>query len=172
MIVTVRLIKPSKGTVITYQGRLLHRTTTSILLHARWEHPLTDLGCVVFAPGDHLYEHFYNDRWYNVYELRTIDDRRKGWYCNMTRPAIFGDQTIESEDLELDLFVAPDRLHMQVLDQAEYIARGFAITDPALDQAVQAALLEVQQLARQGAGPFADGAIKHITGEVMPAVER
>lgn len=160
MIFTVRLLKPGIGKIITYQGRLLHRTATSILLHARWERPLTDLGCVAFAPGDHLYEHFYSDRWYNVYDLYTVDGRRKGWYCNMTRPAIFVEQTIESEDLELDLFIAPDRRQMQVLDEAEYAARGFAVNDPALHQAVQAALAELQYLARQGAGPFADEAIR------------
>ncbi len=161
MMFTIRLLKPAKGTVITYQGRLLHRTATTILLHARWERPLTDLGCVAFAPGDHLYEHFYSDRWYNVYELCTAEGIRKGWYCNITRPAIFGDQTIESEDLDLDLFVAPDRQQLLVLDEAEYTARAFAINDPALHRAVQAALAELQHLVCQGAGPFADGAIRY-----------
>ncbi len=163
MMFRVRLLKPSKRTVITYQGRLLQRTMTSILLHARWERPLTNLGCVVFAPGDHLYEHFYSDRWYNVYELCTPDGTRKGWYCNVTRPAIFGEQTVESEDLELDLFIAPNCQQMQLLDEAEYAARGFAVNDPALHEAVQAALAELRQLACQGAGPFADEAIRRET---------
>lgn len=155
MILTVRLLKPAKDTVITYQGTLLQRDATHILLHARWERSLVDLGCVTFAPGDQLYEHFYSDRWYNVYKLHTSENQLKGWYCNITRPAIFYADTIESEDLELDLFVSPDRRTIQVLDEAEYAACGLETTDPAAHQAVMQALAELRTLARQGAGPFA-----------------
>lgn len=154
MNITVRLIKPAKGTVITYQGNLLQRNPTYMLLHARWERARIDLGYVVFEPGDHLYEHFYTDRWYNVYALHTPGGVLKGWYCNITRPAVFGADTIKSEDLELDMFVPPDRQNPLVLDEEEYAARGIETSDLAAHRAAMAALEELRSLAARGTGPF------------------
>ncbi len=154
MIVTVRLIKPAKDTIITYDGALLRRDDTCILLQARWTRPRMDLGYVVFEPGDSLYEYFYCDRWYNIYQLNAVDGTLKGWYCNITRPAIFGDDTIESEDLELDMFVSPDRATILVLDEDEYAARGLEHSDPDTHRAARAALVELTDMARRGAAPF------------------
>jgi protein associated with RNAse G/E len=154
MMVTVRLIKPAKDAIITYDGALLRRDDTCILLQARWTRPRTDLGYVVFEPGDTLYEYFYTDRWYNIYQLNAVDGTLKGWYCNITRPAIFGDDTIESEDLELDMFVSPDRTTILVLDEEEYAARGLEQSDPDAHRAAWAALVELQEMARRGTAPF------------------
>ncbi len=154
MRITVHLIKPLKDKVITYEGELLERDATYILLYAQWIRPTMDLGYIVFEPGDTLYEHFYSDRWYNVYEVRSSAELLKGWYCNITRPAVFTDDSIESEDVELDLFVSPDRQTMLVLDEEEYAARGLETSDPDAHHAARAALDELQALAKQGKGPF------------------
>lgn len=162
--VTIHLLKPAKGRTITYQAELRQRTATALLVQAHWttEMGRVDIGHVVFEPGDTLYEHFYSDRWYNVFELHAADGRLKGWYCNITRPARFtfassGAVQIESEDLELDLFVAPDRRSMHILDEEEYAARGLATHEPASHQAARAALEELIGLAERGVGPFAAG---------------
>lgn len=154
MQLTIQLFKPAKGKIITYQGRVLERDTNHILVHARWEYPRIDVGYVVFEPGDHLYEHFYSDRWYNVYEMHAIDRHLKGWYCNITRPAVFHADRIESEDLELDMFVPPDRRNLVVLDMEEYAARGIAAHDPEAHRAVMAALDELRCLAERSEEPF------------------
>jgi hypothetical protein len=70
------------------------------------------LGYVV-RPGDHFYEHYYSERWYNIFEVRSAEGVLKGWYCNITRPARFEAKLVTSEDLELDLFVAPDRQQLR-----------------------------------------------------------
>lgn len=154
MVITVRLHKPASGKVITYRGQLVERSDTHILLHAEWEMNMVDRGYVTFEPGDYLYEHFYSDRWYNVFELHAPDGRLKGWYCNLTRPAVFHAESIDSEDLEMDLFVAPQRDSMRILDEDEYAALALEQTDPAAHAQVQAALAELQALARRGAQPF------------------
>lgn len=154
MMITVHLIKPAKDTTITYQGAVLKETATYRLLLAHWERERLDLGYVVFEPGDQFYEHFYRDRWYNVYALHTADGVLKGWYCNITRPAVFSDDAIESEDLELDIFVAPDRRTILVLDEDEYAARGLALSDPEAHLAVQAAIVELHRLVEHGEEPF------------------
>lgn len=154
MLITVRLIKPLKDTIISYEGTVLQRSATHILLVARWIRKELDIGYITFSPGDYLYEHFYTDRWYNIYEVQSSEGELKGWYCNITRPAIFDDTTIESEDLELDMFVPPDRQNILVLDEDEYADRGIETNEPATHQAAMAALDELRRLAMAGKEPF------------------
>jgi predicted RNA-binding protein associated with RNAse of E/G family len=149
--ITVHLLKPGKNATITYQGELLEDDQRHILLHARWERPRLDLGYVVFDTGDHFYEHYYADRWFNIFEVRAEAGRLKGWYCNVTRPAQFEGATIISEDLELDLFVSADRRAILRLDLDEFEARGF---DTATRAAALAALDELERMARAGVAPF------------------
>ncbi len=151
---TVRLLKPGKGQQIVYEAELLRDAPAYRLVRACWDRPTLNLGYVVFETGDIFYEHYYAERWFNIFQIESPDGRLKGWYCNVTRPAAFADDTIISEDLELDLFVPPARDDFLRLDLDEFAARGFAEADPALHQAALAALDELEQLARAGAPPF------------------
>jgi protein associated with RNAse G/E len=152
--IPVHLLTPGTGTTLTYQGELLLEEPEHLLIHARWDRAALDLGYVTFEPGDHFYEHYYTERWFNIFEVRSATGRLKGWYCNVTRPAQIVGDVISSEDLELDLFVAPDRARLLRLDEDEFEARGLDTTDPAAHAAALAALVELQQLARAGAPPF------------------
>jgi predicted RNA-binding protein associated with RNAse of E/G family len=151
---TVHLLKPGKDTTVTYQGELLRAAPGEIVILARWGRPALELGYITFETGDRFYEHYYSERWYNVFEIRSAAGRLKGWYCNVTRPAHIDGCTITSEDLELDLFVSPDRTTIVRLDMDEFEARGFAQSDPATYTAALAALGELERLARAGAAPF------------------
>ena len=72
--------------------------------------------------NDRFLERYYDDRWYNIYEARDKDDDRlKGWYCNVTRPARFEGNTIFYTDLALDLLAYPDGRFL-VLDEDEFKA--------------------------------------------------
>ena len=152
--ITVHLLKPGKGTTITYQGDLLRQTSGEIKILAIWDRPTLDLGYIQFETGDRFYEYYYTERWYNVFEIRSATGSLKGWYCNVTRPAHFDGTTLTSEDLELDLFVPPDRASAQRLDIDEFEARGFAHSDPATYTAALAALDELEALASTAAPPF------------------
>lgn len=156
--VTIHLHKPSKGTTIIYHGALERAAHGYALVHARWERPRLDLGYVVFETGDHFYEHYYADRWYNVFEVRGQGGALKGWYCNVTRPAVLSDGVIESEDLELDVFVSADRQMILTLDEDEFEERGLQESEPAAYAAALAALDELHTLARAGQPPFEGGA--------------
>ena len=153
--ITVHLLKPGKGITLTYQGELLRDEGDHILLLAPWDRPRLDLGYVVFDTGDSFYEHYYTACWYNIFEVRAVAGALKGWYCNVTRPAEFDGETITSEDLELDLFVTPDRATLLRLDLDEFEARDF---EPATRAAALAALDELEVLARAGEPPFGSGA--------------
>jgi predicted RNA-binding protein associated with RNAse of E/G family len=152
--ITVYLLKPHKQKTVTYKGVLIAQEPGYVLVHARWERAAMDLGYVVFAPGDHFFEHYYADRWYNIFEVRSAEGSLKGWYCNITRPALVETDLVTSEDLELDLFVAADRQHLLRLDQEEFAALRLDITEPEAYAAALQALHELEDMARRGAPPF------------------
>ena len=70
--------------------RVLNRTATSVTIEATFaRHDRLELGYATFERGDRFVEHFYIDRWYNVFEVHaTGTDALRGWYCNIARPAL------------------------------------------------------------------------------------
>lgn len=150
----IRLLKPLKGLTITFAAEPIARTATSVSVRAAWGREAVDLGLLSFAPGDVLTEHYYSDRWYSIFELHDAGGRLKGWYCNVTRPALIGDDTVESEDLELDLLVSADRRALRLDDEDEFAARNLERDDPAAHRAALAAVDELRALIGRGAPPF------------------
>ena len=72
-----------------YPGRVLARDAHTIRLEGFYNRDDATVGYAVFKRGDRLVETFYSDRWYNVFAVYDRDDGAlKGWYCNVTRPAI------------------------------------------------------------------------------------
>jgi protein associated with RNAse G/E len=105
-----------------YTGVVLDRGPAFVQLEARFNAADRDLGYTVFRRGDRFVEWFFADRWYNIFEVHAVeDDRLRGWYCNLTRPAVLEADHIYADDLALDLWVAPDGA-MLTLDEDEFAA--------------------------------------------------
>jgi uncharacterized protein len=125
-----------------YEGRVLKRGATCVVLEAffnRDDMPFMDL---VFKRGDRFVETFYSDRWYNVFEIHDRDDGTfKGWYCNVGYPAVIETETVSYIDLALDLWVAADGTQT-VLDEDEFLGLSMDVMTRA--QAVTA-LEELKQ---------------------------
>ncbi len=120
--ITIRKLNLNHELLWSYTGEVVERTPAYIRLDARFNRPTTDYGYAVFEENDRFIEHFYADRWYNVFEVHSVqDDHLKGWYCNIVQPAVFSADEIAQVDLALDLWIAPDGAY-QVLDQAEFDA--------------------------------------------------
>ncbi|MBI3362586.1 MAG: DUF402 domain-containing protein, partial [Chloroflexi bacterium] len=81
------------------------------------------------------------------------DDRLKGWYCNVTRPAVITDGSVRAVDLALDVFVYPDG-RMLVLDEDEFV--GLSLTKYE-QRAARMALDELKQMVEAGLSPFRRG---------------
>lgn len=92
-----------------YTGEILERGADFVRLEARFnreqDYPFQD---TVLRVNDRFVETFYTDRWYNIFEIHDRDDDRiKGWYCNVGRPAVWdAADTISYVDLALDLWVS------------------------------------------------------------------
>ena len=106
-----------------YTGLILRREPGALILEARFNRPDTPFQGILLKENDRFVETYFTDRWYNIYEIHDRDDDRiKGWYCNIGRPAILeADNRLSYVDLALDLWVTPDRQQV-VLDEDEFAA--------------------------------------------------
>ena len=150
----VNLIKPYKHTTISYVAQPLLVRPDYACVRAMWTRPAVDLGYMQFAPGDILDEHFYADKWYCVFTVFRADGQLRGWYCNVTKPASIYTNAVTSVDLELDLFVAPDRIATLRLDVDEFEAQNYRHVDAQLYETSYAAMTELELLARSHSAPF------------------
>ena len=155
--VTVDKLNLAGEVTVTWTGRVLRRDEREVVLEAIFTHSARDLGYVRMGPGDRFVEHYYTDRWYNVFAIYNAGDGVfKGWYCNITRPAEIsaepdGGLRVRAVDLALDYFRQPGGSEF-ILDEDEF-------SDLSLDEVetgqARAALAELRAMAAAGQGPFA-----------------
>ncbi|WP_371628726.1 DUF402 domain-containing protein [Streptomyces sp. NBC_00341] len=149
---TVVLVKAGK-TKIRYPAALVADDGTRVTVRAPWAAPgVRDFGFVRFEPGYVFTEHYWRDAWFAVKEVRTGAGELKGWYCDVTRPAVLRDGELIVEDLDLDLWVSADRCDVLRLDEDEFEESGLAGRDPEAARAAVAALDELERLARAPEG--------------------
>ncbi|MDG9725626.1 DUF402 domain-containing protein [Streptomyces sp. DH41] len=147
-VVDVVLVKAGR-TKIRYASGLLHDDGTRLAVRAPWAGAcVRDFGFVRFEAGDVFTEYYWRDRWYAVKEVRTGTGVLKGWYCDITRPAVLTGTELVVEDLDLDLWRSADGTDVRRLDEDEFAESGLAERDPAAAAAAAAALDELERLAR------------------------
>ncbi len=120
----IRVLKCDLNGKVTwqYEGRILEKESNHVVLEAFFNRPDLPFLDTVFKQNDRFVETFYNDRWYNIFEIHDRqDDGLKGWYCNIGRPAVISQATVSYVDLALDLWVSPEG-RQTVLDQEEFEA--------------------------------------------------
>ncbi len=118
----VRVLKLDLEGKVTWQydGRVVNRLPAAVVLEAFFNRPDMPFQDVVFKEHDRFVETYYTDRWYNIYEIYDRDSGKlKGWYCNISRPAVFGPATVSYVDLALDLWVSLNG-EQTVLDRDEF----------------------------------------------------
>jgi len=110
-----------KGSEIwRYDGHILEQNVEMIILEALFNREDTILNDIVLKRNDRFVEYFFNDRWYNIFEIHDRDDGKiKGWYCDICRPAIITDFQITYQDLSIDLWVYPDG-RKSILDRDQF----------------------------------------------------
>ncbi|MES9510587.1 DUF402 domain-containing protein [Streptomyces sp. NPDC000609] len=144
----VALVKAGR-TKIRYPADVVRDDGVRVTVRAPWAAPgVRDFGFVRFEPGDVFTEHYWRDRWFAVKEVRTGAGVLKGWYCDITRPAVLRDGELLVEDLDLDLWVSADGSSVLRLDEDEFEESGLAGRDPAAADAALRALDELEHLAR------------------------
>ena len=103
-----------------YSGNILARSKHAVLLQAFFDRDDFLFNGMWLRKGDRFLEVYYSDRWYNIFEIHDhTNDHLKGWYCNITKPADIGVNSITYVDMALDLLVFPDGRQI-VLDEDEF----------------------------------------------------
>ncbi|MET9910587.1 DUF402 domain-containing protein [Streptomyces sp. NPDC006476] len=146
----VVLVKAGR-TKIGYEADLVEDDGDRIAVRALWAgEGVRDFGFVRFEKGDVFTEYYWRDRWYAVKEVRDAEGGLKGWYCDVTRPAVLFGSELIVEDLDLDLWRSADGRDVRRLDEDEFAASGLAERDPEAAAAAVAALDTLERLAREG----------------------
>ncbi|HET7090209.1 MAG TPA: DUF402 domain-containing protein [Anaerolineae bacterium] len=149
--VIVRKLNPAGELVVSYAGIVLERGPAHVRLEAPFSRDTLELGYTTFEKGDRFVEWYFADRWYNIFEVHSVkDDRIKGWYCNVTRPAHIEDNSVSAVDLALDVWIGMDG-SILVLDEDEFT--GLNLADADRDSALKA-LAELKELVRERRPPF------------------
>jgi protein associated with RNAse G/E len=126
-----------------YAGRVLEQTEEFVRLEAFFNRDDMQFNGMLFKRGDRFVETYYANRWYNIFEIFDRDtNERKGWYCNVTRPAEIFQEKISYVDLALDLLVFADKRQL-VLDEDEFSALELSQEEA---QTARQALRELQAL--------------------------
>lgn len=117
----MKILKKNLADEVTwqYEGVELNRDENSITIEAFFNRDDLPFQDIVLKRNDRFVETFYTDKWYNIFEIYDRDDGKlKGWYCNITKPAVIKDSSVSYVDLALDLWVSADG-EKTVLDKDE-----------------------------------------------------
>lgn len=132
--------------------KVIKQSENEIQFEAFFNRDDHDAGYVTYKRDDRFVETFYKDRWYNVFAIYDRDSQRlKGWYCNITRPATWDSQLLQSDDIALDVWVFADGSREPlVLDQEEFVELGLK---PEEMELALKAVDEILALANKGLLP-------------------
>lgn len=117
----MKILKKNLSGEVTWQydGMVLKRDGNSVTIEAFFNRDDMPFQGIVLKRNDRFVETFYTDKWYNIFEIYDRDDGKlKGWYCNITMPAVIEDGHVSYVDLALDLWVSAEG-RRTVLDEDE-----------------------------------------------------
>ncbi|MBN1399248.1 MAG: DUF402 domain-containing protein [Anaerolineae bacterium] len=149
--VTITKVGHNGQALISYPGEIVYGDEAHLVARCRWTEPTTlSLGPFALQPGDIFIEHYYPERWFNIFAIYDRLGRFKGWYCNIIHPIELADSEVRWHDLALDLLVLPDGRQI-LLDEADYERLDVS---EAIRSRVQEELALLQRWATQAAAPF------------------
>ena len=117
--ITVRVLKYDGTEYRRWQGQLMRRQDSLIVLEAVFETAVSHHLLGEIKRGTRTIEYYWFDRWYNVFRFLNDDETTRLWYCNINRPPKVSGDTLIYVDLDIDILVQPD-FSYQVLDLDEF----------------------------------------------------
>ncbi len=136
---------------LSYNGVVRERNDRFLCVEASFALADRDLGYIHLRRGDVFREWFYSDCWFNIFRVQDVESEQvKGWYCNITRPAIIEPHQAAADDLGLDVFVYPDGQTL-LLDEDEFDRLGLPLSE---QQAAWEAVAMIQKMVRTRQHPF------------------
>jgi len=92
----------------SWKAGIVSRSDDLIVAVGRFDQDVEhgDLGLI--KEGTVSFEHFWLDRWYNVFRFHEPDGSFRNYYCNIAMPATMNGGELDFVDLDLDVVVWPD----------------------------------------------------------------
>jgi len=129
-----------------------HDDLITVIAEFSETHQHNDLGTI--QAGTISIEHFWTDRWYNVFHFREPDGSPKAIYSNIAMPATIDNGVIDYIDLDIDVILWPDA-RIEVLDMDDFERNSATYGYPThVRKAAEDALQEVLALANKREFPF------------------
>jgi len=148
--VVVIKMNPQRVETWRYTGVIINQSPHSRLIEAFFNLDQISFHGLTLRRNDRSIERFYDDRWYNIFEIHAReDDNLKAWYANVAVPAEFTPNQVAYIDLALDLLVFPDGKYL-ILDQDEF--EELRLNPEMRGNALQA-LEELVEMAQKGTIP-------------------
>ena len=124
----MKILKKNLADEVTWQydSKILSRDENSITVEAFFNRDDMPFQEIILKRNDRFVETFYTDKWYNIFEIYDRDDGTlKGWYCNITKPAVIEADSVSYVDLAVDLWVSADGTR-RILDEDEMEKLGLS----------------------------------------------
>lgn len=137
----------------TWTGGVVSESDELIVLVAKFEEAVehNDLGHI--AAGTLSFEHFWTDRWYNIFRFHHPDGEPLAYYVNIAMPAEIDGDILSYIDLDIDVIRWPDgRIEVLDLDDFEKNQRKFRYSPDVIAKA-EAGLKDVLALIERGELP-------------------
>lgn len=99
---------------------VVSRTDDLIIAVGRFEFDVEhgDLGLI--KKGTVSFEHFWRDRWYNIFRFHEPDGSLRNYYCNVAMPCTIVGDNLDFVDLDIDVVVWPSG-KVDVLDRDDFV---------------------------------------------------
>lgn len=140
----------------SWKGGLIHSNKDLLILVGTFSEDIdhNDLGHI--KKGTVSFEHFWFDRWYNIFRFHAPEGTLKAHYANITMPPTFAEDVIDYVDLDIDVVVWPDG-RVEVLDRDDFEKNKvkYGYTGDVIQNA-ENALAEVLALIERRKFPFAE----------------
>ena len=137
----------------TWTGGVLTESDEVLVLVARFEKTVkhNDLG--IIEAGTVSFEHFWFDRWYNVFRFHRPDGTLLAHYVNIAMPAVLEGEILSYTDLDIDVIRWADG-RVEVLDRDDFEKNQVKYSyPPDVIETVEVALSEVLTLIDNGELP-------------------
>jgi protein associated with RNAse G/E len=137
----------------TWTGGVLSESDELVILVARFEKTVkhNDLG--IIEAGTVSFEHFWLDRWYNVFRFHKPDGEMLAHYVNIAMPAKLEGDVLSYIDLDIDVIQWADG-RVEVLDRDDFEENQVKYSyPPDVIASAERALTEVLALIDKGELP-------------------
>lgn len=108
--------------VFAYPATILQHDEQKMVIRASFtSHKDYNIAGLELKNGDKCIEVFYFHRWFNIFEVYAgKSEQIRGWYCNITKPAIYQDNHLYYSDLALDVIAFHDGRQV-VVDEEQFM---------------------------------------------------